>query len=301
MLDLRRDPQERRGSLATPVVLAAITGACVSLAGALVSMVDGGARWAWFLSGCVSFLCALPLWRAGRREAAGRVVFLTAWTLAALMAFTGGVPGLDEKGIVILPVLAISANVLLRRREAILGMVGVLALLALILGTDAYADWGTAASPGERLVGFGFAFVLVGVPCVASRLLADASASVAEKAREYELALGLANDCLQAEASRRGALIEELEGRNAELERFCYTVSHDLKNPLVTIGGFLGYIERNAVKGDLTSLRQDLDRIGRAHQKMLRLLDELARTLASRSAAAAVRGRLLRGRRAGGA
>src|ERR1017187_2017862 len=34
---------------------------------------------------------------------------------------------------------------------------------------------------------------------------------------------------------------EELKRRNDELTRFTYTVSHDLKSPLVTIRTFLGY------------------------------------------------------------
>ncbi len=67
----------------------------------------------------------------------------------------------------------------------------------------------------------------------------------------------------------------ELEYHNAELERFTYTVSHDLKTPLVTIKGFLGLLEKDAAAGNIDQMKRDMSQIAAAADKMARLLDEL--------------------------
>ncbi len=71
------------------------------------------------------------------------------------------------------------------------------------------------------------------------------------------------------------SLIQELASKNAELERFTYTVSHDLKSPLVTINGFLGYLKQDAIAGDIKRHTEDAQRVQDAVNKMHRLLGEL--------------------------
>ncbi len=75
--------------------------------------------------------------------------------------------------------------------------------------------------------------------------------------------------------TERTSLIRELEKRNAELEQFTYTVSHDLRSPLVTIRGFLGYLQQDALSGDMTRFDKDMNRIANAVDKMQVLLNDL--------------------------
>jgi PAS domain S-box-containing protein len=75
--------------------------------------------------------------------------------------------------------------------------------------------------------------------------------------------------------TERSKLINELEARNAELERFTYTVSHDLKSPLVTIRGFLGFIHEDVQRGEMEKFENDLSKIANAADRMQALLNDL--------------------------
>lgn len=85
----------------------------------------------------------------------------------------------------------------------------------------------------------------------------------------------LLNVALQTELTHRQTLIDELETKNAELERFTYTVSHDLKSPLVTITGFLGFLEKDALAGNAARIKSSINRITKAAEKMQSLLNDL--------------------------
>jgi PAS domain S-box-containing protein len=75
--------------------------------------------------------------------------------------------------------------------------------------------------------------------------------------------------------SERKLVEAELSRKNAEIEQFIYTVSHDLRSPLVTVKTFLGYLEQDISSGDRERAAKDMEFMHTAADRMVALLNEL--------------------------
>lgn len=82
-------------------------------------------------------------------------------------------------------------------------------------------------------------------------------------------------DSLQVSADEAKQLIEQLSDKNAELEQFAYTVSHDLKSPLVTVKGHVGLLRKDLQSGQPELIERDMDFIVSATDTMGQLLEGL--------------------------
>jgi two-component system sensor kinase FixL len=93
----------------------------------------------------------------------------------------------------------------------------------------------------------------------------------------HRLFTGIIRDVTERRKAQeqQAALLEQLTEKNAELERFIYTASHDLKSPLITIQGFSGMLEQSATRGDFERMRGDIRRIRAAASRMQTLLEDL--------------------------
>jgi signal transduction histidine kinase len=71
------------------------------------------------------------------------------------------------------------------------------------------------------------------------------------------------------------SLIAELGQKNAELERYAYTISHDLKAPLFAIQGFTELLRQDVKAGAHEAVDEDMTEIENATETMTTLLNSL--------------------------
>ena len=70
-------------------------------------------------------------------------------------------------------------------------------------------------------------------------------------------------------------LNRQLRVKTEEVERFVYSVSHDLKAPLVTCQGFLGFLRDDLKSGQLEAATDSITRVERAVATMNSFIDDL--------------------------
>lgn len=172
----------------------------------------------------------------------------------ALSGLSGTVIGLDYRGTVVL---------------AAHEPVG-----ELNMGIVAKIDLAEVRAPFIRaaLVSSGLALLIVLISVLLFRLIGN---PIIARLEESLKDLGQEMDQKQKAETERKLLIEELEGKNAELERFVHTASHDLKSPLITIRAFAGKLESELAAGNTEHAQRRLSRISDASAKMSELIDSL--------------------------
>jgi signal transduction histidine kinase len=244
-----RDRVERNLALIQRVAIAG------ALGGAISNVATGGRLGAVVLV-LSAGLVGVSIWTRRRGWPRTSEVLLLATFLGLIHSLAELGQGIRDTAIALYPVLVLSTALLLDRVLLVVITLASVASIALLTVGEA----GKTPPALQARAFFGLSIIVVVTAAATYRLMADVVRVAAEsRAKERRL----------AEANR------DLEARSAELERFAYVVSHDLKSPLVTIRGFLDYVEQDARDGAADRLAADMRRIRTATDRMGRLLDDL--------------------------
>ncbi len=129
-----------------------------------------------------------------------------------------------------------------------------------------WGTWTFRVSAALALVGLVWGGYLMRTTSIRAR-----NRALAAEIRERQRAEA-ERDRLIAELGEKNDLLRH---QNAELESFTYSVSHDLKTPLVTIKGFLGLLKDDVAAGRAEAAARDAQVIDNAANKMYELLEDV--------------------------
>jgi signal transduction histidine kinase len=176
--------------------------------------------------------------------------------------------GIYDAGIVAFPVILLIAGLILPEKF----IAYLTALIIVCLGWLVFGDiWGLH-QPHYPTNSQAQDFFIISV------VILVASNSVFLLVRNVHLSLERAEQEIESRKAvekQREALIHELQSKNQELNRFAITVSHDLKTPLITISGYLGYLQKDALSGNIDRMERDIAQINDSAKKMGRFVDQL--------------------------
>ena len=89
---------------------------------------------------------------------------------------------------------------------------------------------------------------------------------------EFRASLGT---LLTGHAEQQRRMNRELTRKSEELEAFAYSVSHDLKGPIVTMRSLIGLLREDLKDGETNLVEDSVNRIDRAANRMSNLIDEM--------------------------
>jgi signal transduction histidine kinase len=166
------------------------------------------------------------------------------------------------------PAILIVASLVSRRRTMIfLTLLTVACVCWLVFGE--LAGWYTPTTLVRSVPGDFFTAALTIIAAALMVRLLSESMFTTNRQLQQEL-----QERRKAEL-RLQELVRELEAKNAELESFTDTASHDLKIPLSEIRRQLKNIEQDVISGDRVRLRENVEKAAIASETMRDLLDEL--------------------------
>lgn len=176
--------------------------------------------------------------------------------------------GVHDIGLLGYPVILIVAGLVLRGRV----ILNLAILIILCIGWLVFGDINGWFTPIRIVAGSSEDFF------IASVIILVAGNAVYRLARNVYYNLSQAEQEIEMREKaeqERETVIQKLKLKNQELDRFAIRVSHDLKTPLITVAGFLGFLEKDIKEGNHERVEKNVAQISEAAKKMGKFVDEL--------------------------
>jgi len=176
--------------------------------------------------------------------------------------------GIYDNGLLGFPVILIVAGLILRGR-VIMYLTFFVILCLGWLGFGEHYGWYIPTASAQGSIGDFFisSIIILVAGNAVYRLVRNVYETLARAEKEIEMR--------ETAEKEREALIQKLKLKNQELDRFAVRVSHDLKTPLITVAGFLGFLEKDIKEGNSERVERNVIQISEAAKKMGRFVDEL--------------------------
>jgi signal transduction histidine kinase len=190
--------------------------------------------------GLIPLLLSLALLKRDRVSIPSTILAVTIILMITWLATFG--QGIHDIGILGYPVILIVAGLFLRGRVIMYLAFGIILCLAWLVFGDLWGFYDPKHINNSMPEDFLITTIIILIAGNAVyRLVRNVYHNLAKSEREIE--------SRKIVEQQREKLIKKLTSKNQELDRFAIRVSHDLKTPLITLAGFLGYLEKNIEEG----------------------------------------------------
>jgi signal transduction histidine kinase len=264
---LRRHPHGRKTEINSTILWVAITSLFLFLVLIFTNLLAKNYRDALAIAvGIVPILGSILFLRKNAISVPSTILAATIILLITWLATFG--QGIHDIGLLGYPVILIVAGLVLRGRV----ILNLAILIIVCIGWLVFGDLNGLYTPKQAMGSSPDDFFITSI------IILVAGNSVYRLVRNvYENLSRAENEIEERERveKEREKLIQQLKLKNQELDRFAVRVSHDLKTPLITVAGFLGFLERDIKEGNHERVEKNVAQIGEAARKMGKFVDEL--------------------------
>ncbi|MEP7135446.1 MAG: ATP-binding protein [Chloroflexota bacterium] len=264
---LRRHPHGSKTEINSTIRWVAISALFLFLILIITNLISGNYRNALTIAvGIIPILGSILFLRKNVVSVPSTILAVTIILLITWLATFG--QGIHDIGLLGYPVILIVAGLVLRGRVILnLVILIILCLAWLVFGNLAglYEPLQVISSNPEDF--FITSVIILVAGNAIYRLVKNVYENLSTAEREIE-----ERERVEKE---REALIQKLKLKNQELDRFAVRVSHDLKTPLITVAGFLGFLEKDIKEGNHERVERNVAQISEAAKKMGKFVDEL--------------------------